>query len=153
MKRLENILLKACFYAVLIVTLFFLFTLMTSFTEAAIKIDTFMLILLFGLIIALADLVFKIEKINFALRLLIHYASLLITFVVIFVVSGKITGAGGGAVISAVFIFTVLYAVIFLLVYFGKKSLRKAERGLDKKMPQKTREKKQYKSLYGKDQK
>ena len=153
MKRLEKLFLKACAYAVLIVTLFFLFTLATSFTEAAIKIGTFMLILLFGLIIAAADLIFSIEKINKALRLLIHYAALLVTFIVIFVLSGNITAGGGGAVISAIFIFTVLYAVLFTVIFLVKRAVGTADKGLDKRMPKQAEKKPAYKSLYGKDSK
>ena len=145
--------LKASAYAVLIVTLFFLFTLITNFTEAAMKIVTFILILLFGLIISLADFIFGIERINKGLRVLIHYAALLATFIVIFVVFGNIGSAGGGAVISAVFIFTVLYAIVFLIVYFAKKSVGKADKKLDKKAPKKAKEKTPYKSLYGSDNK
>jgi len=153
MKRLENFVLKACSYTVLIVTLFFLFTLITNFTEAAIKIGTFMLILLFGFIISLADLFFGIEKIGKAFKVLIHYGALLVTFIVVFVVFGNISGGGAGAVISAIFIFTALYAVIFPIIYFTKKGLSSADKKIDGKMPKKTKQKQPYRSIYGKDDK
>jgi hypothetical protein len=153
MKTIEKFVLKACSYAVLIVTLFFLFTLITDFTEAALRIGTFMLILLFGFIISIADLIFRTDRINMALRLLIHYASLLVTFIVVFVVFGNIAGGGGGAVISAVFIFTALYAVIFTVVYFLKRSARAADKWIDNRSPKKQADKKPYTSLYGKDNK
>ena len=153
MKRFEKFILKSCAYAVLILTLFFLFTLATSFTEAAIKIGTFMLILLFGVVISTADLIFCIESVSKALRLLIHYGSLLLTFIVVFVFSGNISSSGGGAVISAIFIFTVLYAILFLIIYLIKKSVGKADQKLDKRVPKKVKEVSSYKSLYGKNEK
>ena len=153
MKRLENVVLKACSYAVLIATLFFLFTLITNFTEAALKIGTFMLILLFGFIIALADLIFGIKKLNNALRVLIHYGALLLTFIVVFVVFGNISLGGAGATISAIFIFTALYAVVFPIIYFSKKSIGAIDKKLDKKAPKRANEKQPYKSIYGKDSK
>ncbi len=148
MKRLENLLLKACAFTVLIVLLFFLFTLATDFTEAAITIGTFMIILAFGIIVAVANLVLDIKPLKFIYRLLIHYAVLLIAFIIIFVINGKVSTGGAAAVFSAVVIFTLLYAVFFIIAHFIKRSISSADKRLDKKHPKKVVKKKEYKSLY-----
>ena len=152
MKTLEKLILKACAYAVLVTTLFFIFTMMTSFTEAAIKMETFMLILLFGALIAVADLIFGIKKLRMGLRVLIHYGALLLTFIVIFIISGNITVNGPGAVFSAIFIFTILYAVLFLLVYLFVRSIKAVDTRIEKRIPKKEAEKPKYKSLYKSDE-
>ena len=149
MRIIEKLLLKSCAYSVLIVTLFFLFTMVTSFTEAAIRLGTFFLILLFGLLISLSDLILKIEKLHKMLRLLIHYSVLLVAFIVIFIISGNISASGAGAVFSAVFIFTVLYAVISLIVYLAKRSVKSVDAKLGKKAAQNKKPKSNYKPLYG----
>ncbi len=148
MKRLENLLLNASGFAVMIVLLFFLFTAVTDFTEAAIKFGTFALILLFGFIIACANLVLGIERLKFIYRLLIHYAALLISFIVVFILAGNIASGGPSAIFSAVVIFTFLYTVFFLLFYFIKRAISAADKRLDKKHPKKKQEKKSYQSLY-----
>ncbi len=148
MKRLENLILKSCSFTVLIVIIFFLFTFVTNFTEAAINIGTFMLIFLFGAIVATANIILDIRALKFIYRLSIHYVSLLIAFLVVFVFAGKISTGGSSAIFSAVVIFTFLYTVVFLISYFIKRSITSADKKIDKRHPKKITEKKQYNSLY-----
>lgn len=148
MKRFENLILKACAYTVLIVVLFFLFTLATDFTEAAIKIGTFMLIFLFGSIISAANLILELVPSKRVYKVMIHYFTLLVAFTFIFIVSGRIVAAGVSAIFVAVVLFTFFYAIIFLIASLIKKSVTAADKKFDKKHPKKTVTKKEYKSLY-----
>lgn len=148
MKRVENLVLKGCAYTVLITVLFFLFTLLTDFTEAAMTIGTFMLIFLFGVLISLANLLLELLPLRTVLKVMIHYATLLVTFVVVFIINGRIALGRASAVFSAIVLFTFLYAFFFLVAYFIKKSIGAADKRIDKKHPQRIKEKKEYKSLY-----
>ena len=148
MKRVENLILKSCAYTVLIAVLFFLFTLATSFTEAALTIGTFMIILLFGAVIAFSNLILELLPLKTFLKVLIHYATLLIAFIVIFVIKGRISAVNTAAIFSAIIIFTFLYAFFFLVAWFIRKSIYAADKRIDKRHPKKVSEKKEYKSLY-----
>ena len=151
MKRIETIILRACGYCVLILSLFYAFGAINEYRKPYIDFKTFLVILLFGMIVSLGGFILTLERLKMPLRILIHYIALFTAFYVVFVVSGNL-GAGGGSVIfSAVVIFTFLYSVIFASVYFIRKAIRKADSIANKKAPQKkTNEnaKPKYKSLY-----
>ena len=154
MKKIENLLLKAAGYTVLIICLFYLFAATGDFTEAAITFPTFAVILIFGLLISFTELVFLIDRLKTVLKFLIHYSVLLIAFTVIFIITGNLSSGGAGVVFSALIIFTFLYALIFTLVYFIRKFIRYADRKVDTRLAKKKQpiaKKSEYKSLYGKN--
>ena len=151
MKIIENLLLKTCGYAVIILTSFYLFATLSEYADAYIGFPTFLVILAFGLLISAAGMIFKIEKIHMALRVLIHYASLLAAFCVIFISLGNLSAGSAGAVFSAVIIFTLFYGAIFAVVYFLRLLIKKSDSSLNQKISKKSTEpsaKKEYKPLY-----
>lgn len=133
MKKIENLLLRAAGYTVLILLMFYIFGLASDFTDAYINFQTFMLIFGFGVLISLAGLIFSVKKLILALRVLIHYVVLLVAFCVIFISTGNISSAGGGAIFTAVIIFTVLYGVIFGVSYGILLAVRKTDEKIDRK--------------------
>lgn len=154
MKTLENILLKACGYTVLIMTVFYLFGLIGEIGAAFISFTTFLTVALFGLLIALAELVLNIRKIHIAFRVLIHYLVLLVAFNVVFISSGNLSVSSGGEIFSAIVIFTVLYAIMFGLVYIIRRFITKGDSFIDKnkfKNHDKKRKESEYKPLYRSD--
>ena len=154
MKTIENILLKACGYTVFILTLFYLFGLLSEIGAAFINFSTFLTIALFGLLISLAELVFKIEKIHTALRVLIHYIVLLIAFNVIFIASGNLSANTTGQIFSAIIIFTVFYVIMFGLVYIFRRFIQKTDKCIDTKRAKNNidnRKENEYKPLYRSD--
>lgn len=150
MKKLEELLLRACGYTVLILTLFYLFAVVGDFVEAAIAFSTFALIFAFGIIISVAGLVFEIPTMRLIWKSLIHYGVLLISFTVIFIVAGKLSAGGIPTVFSAFIIFTFLYAVVFTIVYFARKALLAADVRLERTKEKRKQKpaKKEYKALY-----
>ena len=146
MKKLESLLLKACGYTTITVILFYLVAMM-GFTKAAMDFKTFMLIFVFGVIISSAGLIFEIQRMHKALKVLIHYVILLISFFVIFFVAGKLGNAASSVVFSAIIVFTTLYAAISVITYLIKKAVNSADKIIDKS-GKKVKEKKPYTPLY-----
>jgi fatty acid desaturase len=93
----------------------------------------FFLIMLFGFIISLAELVYEELKFKFIVRGLIHYAILLCFFFIVFVLSGNLVIKGAATVFAAVIIFTLLYFAVYAIVHFSGKVISELDRKLDKK--------------------
>ncbi len=144
MKKLENLLLKACGYTVLILTLLYSFASAENFNESKVGFSTFALILLFGILISLATLVLGMKKPKLPLRILIHYGTLLLAFFVIFMTNGRISVDSPAKTFSTIIIFTLLYALLFGTVYLIRRLVKSADRKLDKKQSKKS----EYKSIY-----
>ncbi len=144
MKKLENILLKACGYTILILVLFYLFAAFNNFGESEIGFSTFALIFAFGILISLTTLILGFKKPSLPFRILIHYGSLLLAFFAVFVAGGKISADSPSKIFSAVIIFTVLYALIFGIVYLVRRLVKSADNKIDKKQKPKS----EYKSIY-----
>ena len=154
MKRIENILLKASGFTILILLLFYIVAFIGQWVEPAIKFGTFAIIFAFSIVISLANTVLRMEKPSFLWRVLIHYAALLISFSVIFIISGNIRSEGAGGILSAIIIFTFLYAIIFTVTYLIMRAVKASDKRLDKRAGgKKKEEKKPYKSLYGSNEK
>ena len=149
MKLLENLILKSCGYALSILFVFYLGGTISDFTIPYIDFKTFLTVLLFGTLIAVAGLLLKIEKIHAALRVLIHYFVLFCAFTVIFVLSGNISSKGMAAVFSSLIIFTFFYVIMFTAAYFIRKMIKKADERIGKKMhPRDVKTHTKYKKLY-----
>ena len=127
MKKFEEHLLKCTGYTVIILFLFYLFAATGDFTHAAITFPTFVTIFAFGAVISAAEIVLNLKSLKQWLRIVIHYAALLLAFIVVFVITGNLKDGGTGLIFSSIIIFTFFYALIFAIVYFIRKALRKAE--------------------------
>lgn len=133
MKKIEGILLRACGFTVLILVLFYLFAVATSFVDPAIGFPTFLLILTFGFIISLSSLIFEIKTLKTPIKVAIHYVALLVAFCAVFIYSGKLTAGGDAAIFTAVAIFTALYAVIFAIAFSVMRTVRIADNKFEAK--------------------
>lgn len=153
MKKIENLLLKACGYSLIILTLFFAVAALGNFTSAAIDFPTFLLIFVFGIIISTASMILYVQALKPIFRVMIHYAILLISFSVIFILAGKLGNGGASVIFSAIVIFTFLYAVIFAVTYLIRRAIKSADKALDKKnsSSSKGNKNKPYTPLYKKD--
>ena len=154
MEKIKSIILNSTAYTVVILLLFYIYALIGNLTHPAITFGTFLIILLFGFVISLANMIFKIEKLHYALRLLIHYTALLITFIVVFIIAGKLSLSGLASVFSAIVIFTFLYAVIYAISYGVKSAMSSVDKSKksSKRAPE-VNKKSVYKPLYGDDNK
>ena len=154
MKRLENLLLKACGFTIAILTLFYLFPSLSKAQDEAISFSTFALIFGFGFVISVATMIFDIKSINLAIRLLIHYFSLMLAFCVVFISTGNISADSSAKVFTAVIMFTIFYAFFFALAYGIKKLVNHIDNKVDSRTNRnngtksKAERKSEYKSLY-----
>lgn len=148
MKKLENLLLKACGYTIITMALFYLVALIGEFTKAAIDFQTFALIFLFGIVIATAGLILEIRSMRLVFRIILHYFVLLIAFFFVFLFAGKLGTAGTSVIFSAIVVFTFLYALIFTITYLIKRAVNGADSLISAKTGNKKNEKKPYTPLY-----
>ena len=149
MEKIKSIILSSTAYTVVIILLFYIYALIGNLTHPAITFGTFLIILLFGFVISLANMIFKIEKLHYAIKLLIHYAALLISFIFVFIIAGKLSISGIASVFSAIVIFTFLYAVIYAISYGVKSALNSVDKSKNSaNSKQQTNKKSVYKPLY-----
>lgn len=150
MRRIHKLFLVGCGYTVLILSLFYAFAAISEFTSTAIAPGQFALILVSGLVIALAELMYEELKVKKAIKCIIHYAVLMIAFCLIFIISGKISAQKPAAVFIAIMLYTLLYFTIWTIVHFSRKAIDRADDKLDARSKVKNEKtKKGYKSLYG----
>ena len=134
MKRFEKLLLSGTGYTVLILILFYIFAAFAEFENTSIGIGRFFVILGFGMIIGLADLIYGLLTLKTPYKLLIHYALLLTAFFVVFLLGEFITLNGAPSVFIAITIFTVMYFVLFGIVYLIRRTVSIADGKLEKKI-------------------
>lgn len=126
---IRKILVSTCVVATLISVFFYFLAAIVNeveslMDETAVTFRQFLLILLFSLLVALANRLLSVKKIPIVARVAIHYATLLAAFLVVFVAAGKLKISGPSSVFLAVMIFTVLYAVFFVAGYFLSRLFR-----------------------------
>ena len=154
MEKIKSIILNSTAYTVVILLLFYFYALIGNLTHPAITFGTFLIILLFGFVISLANMIFEIEKLHYAVKLLIHYSALLVSFIFVFIIAGKLSLSGIASVFSAIIIFTFLYAVIYAISYGAKSALNSAKKSKkSSKSNTAVNNKPTYKPLYGDDDK
>lgn len=153
MKKLQSTLLVGSAYTIFILIIFYLFAIIGQLTLPAITFPTFLVILVFGMIISFSENIFYIKSLKFTFKVMIHYALLLIAFCSIFIFSGNLKSEGPGAIFVAVVIFSFLYAAMFTLVYFIRKWIGRLDKKIENFNQKKAKEetKPKYKSLYKND--
>ena len=119
----RKILLSTCVNCTLISVFFYFIAAIVNkvesiMNETAVTFRQFLLILLFSLLVALANRLLSVRKLQIVLRVAIHYATLLAAFLVVFVAAGKLKISGAASVFLAIAIFTVFYAAFFAAGYF-----------------------------------
>ena len=118
----RKILVSSCVICTLISVFFYFVAAIVNGDETlidpAINLRQFLLILLFSLLVALANRLLSYQKLHIVFRILIHYATLLAAFLIVFVAAGKLKISGAASLFLSIMIFTVLYAVFFVAGYF-----------------------------------
>lgn len=150
MKKLQSTLLAGSAYTVFILVIFYFFAIIGQLTLPAITFPTFLVILVFGMVISFSENIFYIKALKFPFKVMIHYALLLIAFCSIFIFSGNLKSEGPGAIFVAVVIFSFLYAIMFISVHFIRKWIGKVDRKIENFNQKKANKDKkpEYKSLY-----
>jgi hypothetical protein len=150
MRRLNKVFLTGCGYAILILTLFYAFAAISKFTSQSIAPGQFALILSFGFIISLAELLYEELKLKKPYRCVIHYLVLLVAFCLIFIIAGNISAQRPAAIFGAIILYSVLYFALYAIIHFVRRAINAADDKLDKKSTNKVSNSKKgtYKSLY-----
>ena len=154
MGRIYKIFLTGSGYTVLILSLFYVFAAASGFVSQAIAPGQFALILSFGFIISLAELMYEELKLKKIYKCLIHYAVLLVAFCLIFIVSGKISYQRPSVIFVSIIIYTLLYFSVWAIVHYVRKAINHADDKLDARSMAKEAKSKNkhnkgtYKSLY-----
>ena len=134
MKRLERLLDHTCTFAVLISLLFLVVTLIgTGTKDLSIGATRYFIILLFSLIIAIANMIFEVKALRIYIKIPIHFAVLCFAFFMIFA-NGSTFSIDSAADFMVVFlVFLFLYALFAGISILLIKSVKK----LDTKLPEK----------------
>ena len=104
-----RILWRGCALASVVELIMFLFASM-MYEEPIIALKQFLLIAGFMQLVSLAQEILHLRRLHFAVRLGLHYLSLVVCFTVLFLLAGKI-GKTPSTVFVYVAVFTLLYAV------------------------------------------
>ena len=125
---IRKILVSSCVNCTVISAIFYFIAAIVNeveslFSETAVTFRQFLLILLFSVLVALANRLLSVTRLHVALRILIHYATLLAAFLVVFIRAGKLKINGPAAFFLSIMIFTVLYVAFFLISYFTLRFL------------------------------
>ena len=143
MKLFLRCLTRGCTYTVLISFLFFAFVYSTAEdavnTNIAMSLPQYSLILLFGVALAVSELIFLIPNLKYPVKLLSHYLITLAIFFAVFGASGKLKS-------SAAYIFTA--AVLFTVIYFICTAIVFSINKLAKKVSKEKEPTQEYKKLY-----
>lgn len=121
MKHFKSILANGCVFSTVITLIASVVALIVDraeglFKEVSLPVSQFLVILAFSFLIAAANRILTLRRMHAALRLLIHYAALLVSFLFIFVLAGNLKITGADSIFIAVFLFTVLYAAAMAIV-------------------------------------
>ena len=151
MRRIERLLLTGSGYSILILTIFYAFAAISNFTSPAITFPQYALIVGFGYLIALAELMYNALNLKKWLRGIIHYGVLLLAFCIIFIISGNIKSGRASAIFAAIVLFTMLYFALWGMIHLIRKTANIADDKIESKQPKVKDNKKVYKSLYSSD--
>ncbi len=145
MRNIEKILFHGSAYTLLLLTIYYVFSSFNT-PSPTVSLTRFLLIALFGFIIAAAEFVYSMTELKKWLRYLIHYAILLVAFCVIFLTGGFIENRGPATIFALIIIFTAFYFAILGLALLIRRSVKRADDKLDRtveKREQKAKAKKE----------
>lgn len=114
MNYIKRLLLHSCGYTVLTCIIFYLFAIALQYSTATMSIGRFFTILLFGLIIACAELIFLPKSLHVVIKYALHYAVIFAAFFIIFLTIKTEDGTpfSPSFIFAALTIFTFGYILI-----------------------------------------
>ena len=136
MNGIQKFFYHVCAYTTVISILFYVCAAIFSLSEISLSFGRFFLILAFGAVISIAELIFSIPHLNNALKYIIHFTSLFAVFLIAFVTIKNRGGQTFGFIsfMTALLIYTVAYLLIFSVL----KLFRFASAKIKKKTEPKT---------------
>ncbi len=131
MSNKEKFIYHSTAYTVTISVLFFLFARIMKIDELSINFLRYFTIFAFSLVLSGSEFIFTINKLNKALKHVIHYVILCIAFFVIFLTvqnSSDEYQFRVSTIFAAVIIFSVFYLILTLLYLFVFKPRKSASK-------------------------
>ncbi len=149
MSQFKQFLMKASLYTVVILSVFYIFGAISGITEHGISWHKYLLILGYGLLISLSEMISGMMTGRKALGGIINYTVLLSGFLIIFVFSTKTTGSALTKAFVAIVLFSAVYALLKLVIYLIKKAVSKKTAPQKQLKNQTDGKTTKYRSLYG----
>ena len=150
MKKIKSLLLNACAYTLLLLVAFFLFAAVGLGDAALLSFGSFVILLTIGAILSASGMIFSIPKLNYPVKVIIHFAVMLLAFLWTLSAMGHLAEKAPSAFVVIIFGFALIYAAVSVAAHFIKKLAFKIGTKLDKKLEasKKTEKKAEYKPLY-----
>jgi hypothetical protein len=112
---LRRVFLRGCSLTALIALAMFI--IVSAATDMNyIALSQYLLILAFSMLISLTQEIFALRFLHILLRILIQYAALLLSFLVLFISSGKIATTPSQIFIY-IFMFTLIYVIVCAILF------------------------------------
>ncbi len=110
LKLIRRVFVRGCALTALITLFMFLIASVGSDLNG-ITLTQYLLIFAFSMLISLSGEIYALRFIHILLRILVQYAALLISFLVLFIKTGKIA-ANANSILIYILLFTLIYAVV-----------------------------------------
>ncbi len=144
--HIKQHLFDACSICVIFTLALFAFNaLMHKTGNFGVSFKQYAILLLFSVIIAYANDLFKLKNLAFFARLLLHFFVLAIAFYVVFLLAGMIRLESTANFFMAFLLYTIFYAVFFGIVLLIKKCFYPKK---EDKKAKNTSEKKPYQNMF-----
>lgn len=130
MKLIKKIAFATAIFALAINALYLIAPLILqpySETSPSISIPQYIVILIFSFVIALANRIFDAEKLHKALKILIHFAAVTVSFIVLFSSWNPEAFQKASSYFIAIFLFAIVYAIVFAGIAVCKKIYAKSK--------------------------
>ena len=101
-----------------------------------ITIPQFIVILIFSFVISLSNRIFDAQRLHKALKVLIHFAAISTSFIVLFSSWNPEAFRKAASYFVAFFLFAAAYSIVFLSIVIGKKILKNSKHSKVNKVPE-----------------
>lgn len=130
MKLVKKVAFETAVFTLAINTLYLVAALLLypTLTELpSIDLIQHFVIMILSFVIALANRIFEAEKLHKVLKVIIHYACILVSFIVLFSSWRPDSFANSSAYFVAIFLFSVAYALVFVGFVIANKISTKSK--------------------------
>ena len=127
MKKIRELLLNACAYTVLILTLFFVFLSLDGSSHYTMDLVSFFSVFIMSCAISASSLIFLIKGLKQVYRIIIHAFALLVSILVMLGFTGYLASKSPADYFVIILTYAFIYAAISVCSYFIKKGSRKLD--------------------------
>lgn len=122
LKKAKKVIFDGCAIGTFICLAFCLFIKVSNTLEKpAMTVGQYLIIVLFGMLIACANLLFSIHSIPSLLVRLIHFLALLVSFYIIFILASSASFPSATQLVVGFVLFSFFYALISLCVWLIRR--------------------------------